>query len=268
MEMNYLEKQINLNKIAFVIGGLGTIGLEVSKALLDSGAQVVIIDVKTLDKKLKTFVKKNNFKYYQLNKNWEKYLSKDFKKIVRKFSTPDIFVNCSYPKTNKWKFNTFEKLKLSELTKNIKLHLVSFCWFAKLAADEMKKNKKKGTIIQLGSIYGLKAQDMSLYKNTKIKENASYSIIKGGIINFSKQMASYYGKYAIRINNVCPGGVRNPKDNNQKNLNFMKRYNLKTPLKKMAESSDVASAVLFLSSNSSSHITGQTLVVDGGLSIV
>ena len=241
MEMNYLEKQINLNKIAFVIGGLGTIGLEVSKALLDSGAQVVIIDVKTLDKKLKTFVKKNNFKYYQLNKNWEKYLSKDFKKIVRKFSTPDIFVNCSYPKTNKWKFNTFEKLKLSELTKNIN---------------------------QLGSIYGLKAQDMSLYKNTKIKENASYSIIKGGIINFSKQMASYYGKYAIRINNVCPGGVRNPKDNNQKNLNFMKRYNLKTPLKKMAESSDVASAVLFLSSNSSSHITGQTLVVDGGLSIV
>ena len=62
--------------------------------------------------------------------------------------------------------------------------------------------------------------------------------------------------------------MRNLKDNNQKNLNFMKRYNLKTPLKKMAESSDVASAVLFLSSNSSSHITGQTLVVDGGLSIV
>ena len=145
--MNYLEKQINVNKIAFVIGGLGTIGLEVSKALLDSGAQVVIIDVKSLDKKLKKFLKKNNFKYYQLNKNSEKYLNKDFKKIVRKFSTPDIFVNCSYPKTSKWKHNTFAKLKLSELTKNIKLHLVSFCWFDKKVIEEMKKNKKKGTII-------------------------------------------------------------------------------------------------------------------------
>ena len=86
---------------------------------------------------------------------------------------------------------------------------------------------------------------MSLYKNTKINENASYSAIKGGIINFTKQLASYYGKYKIRVNNVCPGGVKNLKDKNQKSKLFIKRYNLKTPLSTMSDSSDVASAVFF-----------------------
>ena len=110
-------------------------------------------------------------------------------------------------------------------------------------ADQIKK-KKTGSIIQIGSIYGIQGQDMSLYKNTKVNENVSYSAIKGGVINFTKQLASYYGKYKIRVNNVCPGGVKNIKDNNQKSKLFMKRYNLKTPLSTMSESSDVASAVI------------------------
>ena len=132
----------------------------------------------------------------------------------------------------------------------------------------MKKLKKTGSIIQLGSIYGLQGQDMNLYKNTNIKENVSYSIIKGGIINFTRQMASYYGKYKIRVNNICPGGVKNIKDKNQKSKNFMNRYNSKNPLGEMATTSDIASAVLFLSSETSSHITGQTLIIDGGMTIV
>ena len=52
---------------------------------------------------------------------------------------------------------------------------------------------------------------MNLYKNTSISENVSYSIIKGGITNFTRQMASFYGKYKIRINNISPGGVKNLK---------------------------------------------------------
>ena len=57
------------------------------------------------------------------------------------------------------------------------------------------------------SIYGLVGQNNSIYEKTNIKENMNYSIIKGGIINFSKQLASYYGKYQIRINTICPGGL-------------------------------------------------------------
>ena len=266
--MNYLKRSLNSKKIAYVVGGLGLIGLEVSKALNDSGAKVVIIDVKPINKKFKIYLKRNNLQYYKIKNKVDKYYDNEIEKIFKKFNTPDIFVNCSYPKTNKWKNNSFKKIKFLEFKQNVDQHLISFCWFAKKVADQIKKTKKTGSIIQIGSIYGIQGQDMSLYKNTKINENASYSAIKGGIINFTKQLASYYGKYKIRVNNVCPGGVKNLKDRNQKSKLFIKRYNLKTPLSTMSDSSDVASAVLFLSSDLSKNITGQTLIIDGGLSII
>ena len=59
-----------------------------------------------------------------------------------------------------------------------------------------------------GSTYGFLGQNMSLYKDTKMNENMNYSIIKGGIINFSRQLASYYGKFGLRINTISPGELK------------------------------------------------------------
>ena len=70
----------------------------------------------------------------------------------------------------------------------------------------------------MNSIYGLLGQDLSVYEKTSIKENMSYSIIKGGLTNLTRQMASYYGKFGIRINSICSGGVYSTKD-----LNFRKK---------------------------------------------
>ena len=63
------------------------------------------------------------------------------------------------------------------------------------------------SIIHLSSIYGLVGQDQNLYKNSNISENLTYSIIKGGTTNYSKQMAAYYGKTNIRVNTIAPGGI-------------------------------------------------------------
>ncbi len=267
--MNYIEKSYNINKTAFVIGGLGIIGLEAAKALSDSGAKVVIIDIQKPNINTKNLLKQKKINFERIiYKNDDKFFKKDFYKIIKKYSIPDIFINCAYPKTKNWKNNNFDKITFKELKENINLHLIFFCWFAKLIADQMRKKKKIGSIIQIGSIYGLLGQDMSLYKGTSLRENVSYSIIKGGIINFTRQMASYYGKNKIRINNICPGGVLNKKDKNLKSKKFLQRYKNKSPLGTMAEASDVASAVLFLSSESSRHMTGQTLVIDGGVTII
>ena len=86
--------------------------------------------------------------------------------------------------------------------------------------------------------------------------------------NFTHYLLSVIILNKIRVNNICPGGVKNIKDKNQKSKNFMNRYYSKNPLGEMATTSDIASAVLFLSSETSSHITGQTLIIDGGMTIV
>ena len=92
----------------------------------------------------------------------------------------------------------------------------------------------------------------------------SYSLIKGGINNLTRQMASYYGKFNIRINSLCPGGIEASNHNSK----FIKNYKLRVPLKRLCKESDVASAVLFLSSDASSYITGTNIMVDGGWTAV
>ena len=124
----------------------------------------------------------------------------------------------------------------------------------------MVKSKKKGTIVQLSSIYGIVGQDLSIYLGTDMKESMSYSVIKGGINNLTRQMSSFYGKFNIRVNSLCPGGV---KDISQNKL-FIKSYNKKVPLKRLAQPSEIAMAALFLSSDASSYITGTMFMVDGG----
>ena len=71
----------------------------------------------------------------------------------------------------------------------------------------MKKRKISGNLILFSSIYGIRGQDMSIYKNTEINENIVYAVSKGGISNFVREAASYYGKYKIRVNAICPGGI-------------------------------------------------------------
>ena len=155
--------------------------------------------------------------------------------------------------------------------KNIKLQLSDSSWLAKLTADAMKKSKRSGVIILMGSIYGHVAQDLNIYKGIKdMRENMPYTIIKSGISGLTKQMASYYGKYNIRINTISPGGlVGHVKGIKQKqNIKFLKQYSLKVPLKRLGKASEVATACVFLSSEAASYITGIDLLVDGGWTVI
>ena len=132
-------------------------------------------------------------------------------------------------------------------------------------------NKKiEGSIIQLASTYGIVGQDIELYKGTNLKENSIYSALKGGIITQTKQMASYYGKFGIRINSISPGGIEGKiagKRAVQSKI-FRDKYSKKTPLNRMGKASDIAPAIIFLSSDASSYITGENIVIDGGWTII
>jgi NAD(P)-dependent dehydrogenase (short-subunit alcohol dehydrogenase family) len=261
--INYKEKFNLKNKTAFVIGGSGLIGKEVVYALADFGAKVIILDIKNNSKFLKNYNKIffEHFDVTQLNQN-----ENSLKKIIKKHTTPDIFINCSYPHDKNWSHSSFSEIKLKSIIENVNIHMNSYIWIARIIAENMKKNKIHGSIIQLGSTYGVVGQNLSIYKNTKIKENLTYSAIKGGITNNAKLMASYYGKFNIRVNCVCPGGLLGHVAGNSKTqpATFKKRYNENVPLKRMGKPDEVASAILFLSTEAASYITGSTFMVDGG----
>ena len=186
-------------------------------------------------------------------------LEVSFKKLSAQYGSVEIWVNCSYPRTDDWGKCTFEEMPLDALRENMDIHLNSYIWSSRIVANIMKENHTQGAIVNIGSIYGIVGQDLSVYEKTGMKENAPYSAIKGGIANYSRLMASYYGKYDIRVNCLCPGGIF---DN--QNPDFVKNYNAKTPMNRMGNADEIASAILFLVSEASSYITGTTLMVDGG----
>ena len=261
--MSFLDKIKLTNKKVYILGGFGLIGSKVVINSLSVGAKVVILDIK------KKQIQKN-VKYERFDCSKLKTLEKNFDRIVKKLGFPDIFINCSYPRTKDWDQCSFNTINLKRMAKNIEIHMNSYAWLSKIVADKMLKNKIRGSIINLNSIYGLVGQDLNIYQKTSMKENMPYSMIKGGLVNLTRQMASYYGQYGIRVNNICSGGVNGHvagKLKSQKKQ-FIKNYENKVPLKRLGEPDEVANVITFIASDASSYITGSNILVDGGWTII
>ncbi len=264
--MNKYTQIFNLkNKKVFIVGGNGLIGLQIVKALYDFGADITVFDLE-----IKKKLKKKRLNFIKFDCGDEKNIKNFFQNYIKHNGCPQIFINASYPATKDWKNNNFKNINFTSYKKNIEIHLNSYVWIAKTIADQMAKYKIKGSIIQLSSIYGLVAQDDNLYKKTNIRENMTYGIIKSSIIHFTKQLASHYGKYSIRVNNLIIGGIKGHVKGSKKkqDKNFVRKFMLKVPLGRLGEPQDIPSSIIFLSSSASSYITGSNIIIDGGYSIL
>ena len=120
------------------------------------------------------------------------------------------------------------------------------------------KAAEGASIINIASIYGLYGPDWSLYEGTNMSNPAAYGASKGGLIQFTRWLATTIAP-DIRVNAISPGGVfRNQPEA------FVQRYNAKTPLGRMATKDDFRGVVAYLASDLSKYVTGQNIVVDGG----
>lgn len=255
---NYLNKFLLKGKTAFVTGGVGLIGTEITKALADAEAKVIILDIdqkkaEKIKKELKGKVEIENFDITNLSQ-----VEREIDKLNKKYGGIDVWVNAAYPKTADWG-NKIEDLSLESWQKNVDMHLNSYSWISRKVCLIMKKQKNGGSLINFGSIYGVVGNNFNIYEETKMNPPMAYPAIKGGIINLSRYLASCFGKYQVRVNTICPGGIFDNQD-----IKFVKRYSENTPLKRMGQPEEIASAVLFLASDASSYVTGSTLMVDGG----
>jgi NAD(P)-dependent dehydrogenase (short-subunit alcohol dehydrogenase family) len=242
-------------KTALVTGGAGLIGREIVKALREFDATVHIADIQK--DKVADLINKNDIKYIHLDMTSGDSIEKAIADVVKEKGRIDIFVNSAYPRTSDWGLQ-FEKVPLESWKKNVDSQLGGYFYCCQKVAEIMER-QGGGSIINLGSTYGVVAPDFSIYEDTEMTMPVAYSAIKGGSIALTRYLAVYYAQRGVRANTVSPGGVF---DNQPRP--FVEKYSRKTPMGRMGSASEVVGAVVFLASDASSYVTGQNILVDGG----
>jgi NAD(P)-dependent dehydrogenase (short-subunit alcohol dehydrogenase family) len=119
----------------------------------------------------------------------------------------------------------------------------------------------RGSIVNIGSIYGQYGPDWGLYEGTAMSNPAAYGVSKGGLLQLTRWLATTLAP-AVRVNAVSPGGIAR----GQAPV-FVRRYDARTPLGRMATEDDFRGVITFLASDMSAYMTGQNLLVDGGWGI-
>jgi len=250
----YLKK-INLkNKIALVTGAGKGIGKACAIALAEAGADLIIISrtQKDLDNVSK-LIKKLKSKCSTFTCDVTNYIQ--VKNIIRKQKKIDILVNNAGTNIPEH----FTKVKKRNMEYLVKLNTISTFHIAQLCTLKMleTKNRKKigGSIINMSS--------QMAHVGGPIR--SVYNMTKAGLEGLTKGMAIDLAKNNIRVNTVCPTFVVTPMTKKfLKNKKFKRDTLNKIPLGRFADVSDVATAVAFLASDSSSMITGTSILVDGG----
>ncbi len=255
-------------KYTLITGSTGYLGRTISENLSKSKINLIITDIN-----------KNNL--IKLKEKLKKKYSNDVKTIVcdlEKLKSRDTLIN--FVKKNKYNVDClinnaafvgtsklkgwnekFDKQSLETWNRCIEVNLNSVFHLCKELSPILKK-QKNANIVNIASMYGFLAPDLNLYSNTNINNPAAYSTSKAGIIYLTKWLASTLAPN-IRVNSISPGGIFRDQDKR-----FIKKYINSTPLKRMAKEEDFIGIIRFLSSEMSSYITGQNIIVDGGRSII
>lgn len=240
------------DKVIVITGGNGLLGKQMVSTFREQGATVVAADIYFEEKSEDDFI---------IDITDENSVKEGVAAIVKKYNRIDGWVNNAYPRTKDWG-NKFEDISPESWRKNVDMHLNGYFLCCQVVLEQMK-NQRFGSLINMSSIYGLVGPDFTVYEGTEMTMPAAYSAIKGGLNNFTRYLASYYGAYQIRVNTVSPGGIF---DNQPES--FVNNYNKKVPMKRMGSPKDIVSAVYFLLTDDSSYVTGHNLVVDGGWSAI
>jgi NAD(P)-dependent dehydrogenase (short-subunit alcohol dehydrogenase family) len=258
-------------KVTVITGGLGILGRRFCRGICEGGGDLAILDFKKDEDGFVTTLRSDygtRVRSIQCNVSAPESVADATKEVMGEFGQVDVLFNNAASKSSDLDafFASFEEYSLEEWRKVMSVNLDGVFLMAQAFGNEMVKAGRGGSIIQTASIYGHVAPDQRIYEGSEyegraINTPAVYSASKAGVIGLTKYLASYWGDKDIRVNTLTPGGVESGQ-----NEEFKKRYSARTPLGRMADADDMVGAAVYLASDASRYVTGQNIIVDGGLS--
>jgi len=249
----FLEKFKLEGKVALITGGSKGIGHSIAHALGEVGAKLVIADREDKNDGIGELKKANyDVSFFEGDLLDRSLPKKIIDYTLEEHGRLDILVNnagvAQHGETHEFDDGLLDKIM------DINVDVVfRMC---RSALPTMIK-QKEGAILNIGSISGL----VSNIPQPQTAYNAS----KAAVHMMTKSLASDYAEHNIRVNAIAPGYIRTEMTNLPKeNEHWYQTWNELTPMNRMAEPHEIASAALFLCSPASSYVTGEVLVVDGG----
>lgn len=245
-------------KIALLVGGAGRYGKQIARALAEAGttAYVTTRRQENIAAMERQYAEANlNVNVVYMDQSIESSIEHVRDQILREQGRIDILVNnaVSRPMSG-WNDDT------SRFAESMQVNATGIYSLTKIVGNVMEK-QQSGSIINIASIHGMAGPDHTLYEGFDFHGFIpDYFFHKGGMIYFTKFVASYYGKSNVRCNCISPGGILS----HMTPPPFVERYSNRTLLGRMANETDLIGVIVFLASDASQYITGINIPVDGG----
>lgn len=260
------------NRVAVVTGGLGQLGTQFSKSLAQAGAKVAIYSRRpfTAAQVAEKFPGlEKNIRVYTASVTDKVALEAATQQLIADLGVPHILVNNagidSKPDGLAEQNVPFEVYPQKYWDDIIDTNLTGVMLTSQVVGSRMAA-ERRGSIINVGSIYGLVSPNQALYAYREKRDGipfikaVSYAASKSGLLNLTRYLATYWAPKNVRVNIISFGGVKTATFDKE----FIDAFLERVPMGRQAELDEYNGVVLFLSSDASSYMTGSNVVVDGG----
>lgn len=255
-------------KVAVITGATGILGSAYCRGFAQAGARVVVSD---LDPgRCAQFCGEINQQLPEsafalaVDLRQEHSVIEWARTILQKFGHVDVLLNNAAAKSARF-FAPLPEFPLNDWNEVMSVNVTGIFLAVRELGSAMAE-RGSGSIINVGSIYGVVGPDQRIYEDSDYPELGGaintplvYAASKGAVIALTQYLATYWGPRGVRCNTLTPGGVASGQ--NQK---FQEKYCARVPLGRMGQKLDMLCAALFLASDASSYVNGHNLIVDGG----
>lgn len=252
-------------EVAVVIGGAGRIGRALCRALVQVGANVAIVDLDAaaasgLAEELNVTGPENNAAALAISRDVTDpaQLAAAADEVQSQFGPASILINAAQFRGTGFYSSAPEDYPVEAWRQVLDVNLSGVFQTCQAFGRQMIA-AGRGRIINLASTYGVVSPDPRVYGDSGVNSPAAYGASKAAVIQLTRYLAVHWREHNIRVNCLVPGGVFD-----HQAAEFVREYEARTPLGRMAKAEDYQGAVLFMASAASDYMTGAVVTVDGG----
>ena len=258
-------------RIIVLTGGMGQLGRQFTRALVERGARVAIFDAACTDERGRArfgeLERNPSVAFYNVDVTRRAAIERALDAVAAAWGTPHALINNAAldvpPNAPAEENGSYESYPERSWDRILEVNVKGVHHCCQIVGGVMAA-AGRGSIVNISSIYGLLSPNQGLYEfrrrdGATFFKPVAYSVSKAAILNLTRYLATYWASRGVRVNTLTFGGVYNRQPEE-----FLKSYCAHVPMGRMAREDEYNGAVVFLVSDASSYMTGSNIVIDGG----